>query len=156
MTPRPVRLFLASGVAAVAATALAVAQTVTVPYNAAAYGGPSPWTAADVKRHLDNQDVMIGQNKEIITLLRGGHPAAAGSPEQALAAVAKQHCFRCHSAEKADERGDGFAMFDKDGGLLKLKPFEVNRVRQTVLEGSMPKTGPKPTPAERAVFEAMK
>jgi len=126
---------------------------VVVPYNAAAYGGPSPVTAADVRKALD---LLESMDRRLASIEAKGGAAPAAVRAADLAAVAKQHCFRCHGPEAADAKGDGFQMFAADGSMLKLKPFEMNRIRQTVLEGSMPKTGPKPTPAERAVFEAMK
>lgn len=126
-----------------------------VPYYGAAYGPAGGFTPADAKRVVELLE-SVDRRLAAIEARAGG--AAQPSAVKALTreAVARQHCFRCHSAEKADEKGDGFAMFAADGSLLKFKPFEENRINQTVQEGSMPKTGPRPSPEERAVFAPKK
>ena len=94
---------------------------------------------------------------EIRDAIGSAQPKAQAPAKPDLVPVAARHCARCHSPGAAPDRGDGLVLFADDAGSAFVRPMPAylqTRVRQTVADGSMPKTGTKPTPQEKALFQS--
>lgn len=146
-------LFLAAGLTAIAA-APASSQSVVVPYNAAVYGQPGGFTAADAKRVVELLE-SVDRRLEALEKAAGG-AAVRQAPGAELLAVAARHCAACHTPAAGDAKGGGFILFAGDD-LAALKPLgsrERIRVKEAVLSGQMPPPSrPKLSPAEKRAFE---
>ena len=146
--------------------AAAAPASVVVPYNAAVYGQPSGFTAADAKRLLELTEANGTRQEKTNELLAqllarpAGGPVAAAAPKLDVLAVSRAKCAACHTPGRADDKGGGYVLF-ADESAKAFKPVsskdraaENGLVRKEVTDTeSMPKGG-RLSPAERALFQS--
>lgn len=152
-------LALALGVGALTVRADPPA-VVTPSYGAALpIGLPYALSAADSKAQRDHQERLISllesMDRRLANLeaAAGVKQAATRQDQQAALLVAK--CASCHTPAAAEKKGGGFELFDADGRTpRRLDARSQNRVKQSVVDGTMPPEGRAPlSPSEKALFQ---
>jgi len=108
--------------------------------------GPTYSASDDLLKQI--LDEVKGLRKDVQGLKAGQQPTQDG----ALGVVATR-CLSCHQDGKAQDKGGGFVMVEKDGSLAEMSLAEKRRVVRLVGKGDMPPGGKLPEAEVKALTD---
>lgn len=88
---------------------------------------------------LQIRDELKGLRKDVQSLKPG-----AGSQQDAAVGILAAKCLSCHQDGKAEDKGGGFVLVEKDGALTELSVPQKRTIRRLVQQGKMPPSGKLP------------
>lgn len=100
--------------------------------------GPSFSSSDDLLKQILEE--VRGLRKDVQGL-KGGTP---GQQQDGALGVVGTRCLSCHQDGKAQDKGGGFVLVEKDSSLAELSLAEKRRVVRLVQKGDMPPSGKLP------------
>lgn len=129
----------------------------TVPAYGAGLAEPGSQTQQGQLDRLEAKvDKILKLLEELEDKPNDGKPAPGEAPSALRSAAGV--CAKCHHTDVANEKGNGFAMFDEEGKFAKIADRDRRRLISYVSTGKMPPAPQKLSEAERkamiGAFEA--
>jgi mono/diheme cytochrome c family protein len=102
--------------------------------------GPTYSPSEDYLKQIVANTASIDKRLERIEAKLG----TSGQQQSGALGVIAARCLSCHQDGKAQEKGDGFVLVEKDGALAELSLAEKRRIVRQVTQGKMPPNGKLP------------